>query len=470
MWDVLIKNGRVVDPMNGRDGFFDVAVEAGHIAAVGPALGDRARVVEDAGGLLVVPGIVDAHLHLGSVFGSPYGARMAALAGVTTCLDMAGPVDEILGKAPDYGAGLNVAVMECMGPNSRFGTIDPGKDKIRAFTDEALEKGALGIKLLGGHSPLSAEACRRTIEVCRDRGCAVAWHAGSTTAGSDLTGLREAVGIAGGMPLHLAHINAYCRGRFRHPEEEAREAIGLLEANPNIWSESYLSPYNGTHLTCGPDGEALDHVTRQALALLGLPPTAEGIRTAIRRGLVLVLRDTGEVTEMLRGEEAVREWEKRGTRSVAGCFPVNPASSRLMLATAKRADGTFVVDAIGTDGGCIPRNVMVENGMALARFGALTLSEFVIKTSLSAARHLRLFDRGHFSEGAAADITLIDPEKGKAVETFVSGRVVMKRGALFGRGMTLVTTERGLGRAKALGCPAVVVEPSSPEPGRIRLS
>ena len=27
MWDLLLKNGRVIDPLNGRDGIFDIAVE-----------------------------------------------------------------------------------------------------------------------------------------------------------------------------------------------------------------------------------------------------------------------------------------------------------------------------------------------------------------------------------------------------------------------------------------------------------
>ena len=52
---------------------------------------------------VVMPGLIDPHLHLGSMFGSAYGTRMAAAAGVTTCLDMAGPVDEILETSKTCG-------------------------------------------------------------------------------------------------------------------------------------------------------------------------------------------------------------------------------------------------------------------------------------------------------------------------------------------------------------------------------
>ena len=90
MWDRLLRNARVVDPVNGRDGVMDVAVKDGRIAAVGPNLQGEASEVEDLTGLVVMPGLIDPHLHLGSMFGSAYGTRMAAAAGVTTCLDMAG--------------------------------------------------------------------------------------------------------------------------------------------------------------------------------------------------------------------------------------------------------------------------------------------------------------------------------------------------------------------------------------------
>ena len=47
MWDRLLKNARVVDPVNGRDGVMDVAVKDGLIAAVGPNLKGEVSEVED---------------------------------------------------------------------------------------------------------------------------------------------------------------------------------------------------------------------------------------------------------------------------------------------------------------------------------------------------------------------------------------------------------------------------------------
>jgi dihydroorotase len=62
---ILLKNGRVIDPQNGRDGHFDVLIENGLIARVGkdlPVAG--ARVVEVPEHVVVCPGLIDMHVHL----------------------------------------------------------------------------------------------------------------------------------------------------------------------------------------------------------------------------------------------------------------------------------------------------------------------------------------------------------------------------------------------------------------------
>jgi dihydroorotase len=62
---LLLKGGRVVDPVNGRDGDFDVLVDGGRIARVGRDLPvDGAEVFEIARGWIVTPGLIDIHVHL----------------------------------------------------------------------------------------------------------------------------------------------------------------------------------------------------------------------------------------------------------------------------------------------------------------------------------------------------------------------------------------------------------------------
>jgi dihydroorotase len=62
---LLITGGRVVDPSRGTDGALDVLLEDGKVRAVGASLGREGRFDRtlDARGLIVVPGLVDMHVH-----------------------------------------------------------------------------------------------------------------------------------------------------------------------------------------------------------------------------------------------------------------------------------------------------------------------------------------------------------------------------------------------------------------------
>jgi len=63
MIDILIQNGRVIDPANGRDGAADVAILDGRIAEVRPGIKGKARQTIDAEGKIVSPGLIDIHVH-----------------------------------------------------------------------------------------------------------------------------------------------------------------------------------------------------------------------------------------------------------------------------------------------------------------------------------------------------------------------------------------------------------------------
>src|SRR3546814_18220072 len=63
MYDLLIRNGTVIDG-SGHPGYrADVAIQGGRIAAIGDVSGN-ARHVIDAVGHVVTPGFIDGHTHL----------------------------------------------------------------------------------------------------------------------------------------------------------------------------------------------------------------------------------------------------------------------------------------------------------------------------------------------------------------------------------------------------------------------
>jgi len=84
-YDFVIKSGRIVDG-SGMPGFFgDVAVQGGHVAAVGKVDGPARRTI-NAEGLVVAPGFIDHHTHMDAqIFWDPI-ASASSWHGVTSII------------------------------------------------------------------------------------------------------------------------------------------------------------------------------------------------------------------------------------------------------------------------------------------------------------------------------------------------------------------------------------------------
>ncbi|MGD9014421.1 MAG: dihydroorotase [Candidatus Omnitrophota bacterium] len=90
---ILIKNGRVVDPANKIDDIQDILIEQSKIARVSKGIKTQAGEIIDAAGRLVMPGIVDMHVHLREPGREDKetiltGTSAALRGGVTSCLAM----------------------------------------------------------------------------------------------------------------------------------------------------------------------------------------------------------------------------------------------------------------------------------------------------------------------------------------------------------------------------------------------
>nr|XP_022339401.1 uncharacterized protein LOC111134562 [Crassostrea virginica] len=87
--DLLVKNGRIIDPTNGVDTVADIAVNDGIILSIDNNIQFQAKETFDAGGCLVTPGLIDCHVHCYQ-YSTPLGINPdehCLSRGVTTIVD-----------------------------------------------------------------------------------------------------------------------------------------------------------------------------------------------------------------------------------------------------------------------------------------------------------------------------------------------------------------------------------------------
>src|SRR2546425_10545690 len=82
-YDIVLTNGRVMDPESGLDAVRNVGINGGRIATISAAP-LRGRSVVDAKDLVVAPGFIDLHVHSHS----PEAYAFQARDGVTTSLEL----------------------------------------------------------------------------------------------------------------------------------------------------------------------------------------------------------------------------------------------------------------------------------------------------------------------------------------------------------------------------------------------
>ena len=79
-YDIVIKNGTVIDGTGSQQRHADVAIQGDRIAEIGTVSGAAKRTI-DAAGKLVTPGFVDIHTHLDAqICGTPQSPPRAGTA------------------------------------------------------------------------------------------------------------------------------------------------------------------------------------------------------------------------------------------------------------------------------------------------------------------------------------------------------------------------------------------------------
>jgi N-acyl-D-amino-acid deacylase len=154
MFDVLIKNGQVVDGSGEKAFTADVAVKDGRIAQVGRIDGEAVRVI-DAAGRIVAPGFIDPHTHFDVQLLWDGAARPSLQHGVTTVAPGNCSLSMAPLRAADRPAMVGMfQVIEEMPPEAFAGAFDWSWEDFAGYRAAIEPNLQINVAPLVGHSAI----------------------------------------------------------------------------------------------------------------------------------------------------------------------------------------------------------------------------------------------------------------------------------------------------------------------------
>ena len=228
---------------------------------------------------------------------------------------------------------------------------------------------------------------------------------------------------------------------IRLPLEELKDIFSLIQNRNGIVSESYLSCKNGSIGKCANEIPETD-ITKNCLRMGGYPLTKAVLYQAIIDGFTEVIASVNGENVLLKGIKGAQCWLNANTDTLVS-FKVNIPEILFLCAVRKDLNNRFLVDAFCTDGGVIPRNMIVEKGLQLIKLGAITWEDFVTKSSLMPSRMFGWLNKGYLAVGTDADITVLAPEEGRTMMGINKVKVIMIDGMVIGEKGRILTTIQG---------------------------
>jgi N-acyl-D-aspartate/D-glutamate deacylase len=395
-FDLVLVNGRVVDPETGLDAVRSVGIRDGKIAAIaaGPLTGRR---IIDAAGLVVAPGFIDLHSH--GQTEETY--RCQALDGVTTSFELEVGTADVdgwylereKGRLINYGVSVgHIQVrMAVLGDPGTF--LPTGDAAHRAATapeiaemarriEQGLRQGAVSMGL--GPSYTAAATPWEILEMFRVAG---RLHASvHVHVRGGMAGLEEVIAAAAitGAPLHVVHINSSGlsqTGELLQIIAEARSR-GL-----DVTTEAYPYAAGMTEIQSA-NYDGWEQWPDERFATIEWPATGERLT---RQTFAKYRQTGGPVVGHSNTEEMV---------AVAINSPLTMIASDAYMAKGighPRTTGTY-------------SKVL---GRYVREAGSLSLMDALRKMTLMPARRLEarvpaMRDKGRVRVGADADLTMFD--------------------------------------------------------------
>lgn len=467
MYDLLIKNGTVVDGTRQKPFAADVAVKDGRIVRISTGDENAAAKVIDAAGLIVSPGFIDIHSHCEGLPFLEVRYENKLLQGITTELggncggactpDVRTQKRNSFATMAGYAAafaekGGYLTNMACLSGHAplRVNVLDYSSrepspeelERMKHILEDDLRAGSFGMSLGLIYPPSAfgkADELMALAEVIRQYDGILAVHMRSEGP-RIFEAVDEMLTIAekSGVHLQISHLKLMGRPQWGQADELLEKIEEAQARGVNVTCDQYPFPASNTNLTALLPDWAQEGGWPETIRRINAP--TEELEEAITERI----RDRGGAESILIANVAgADEYNGKRISEIAREAGLNPTDAVLKVLRdgAKGSGGlssnaiyfcineedilrimqkTYV--AVGTDGHgasydeqLTPTNQHPRNYGTFPRFfqyvrekGLMQIEDAVYKCTGLPAKILGLPDRGVIREGAFADLTVFD--------------------------------------------------------------
>jgi N-acyl-D-amino-acid deacylase len=490
-YDLLLRNGRIIDGTGSPWYRSDVAVRGDTIVRIAPDITDPATRAIDLHGQVVAPGFIDIHTHARrTIFDLPM-AENYVRQGVTTLMEGPDggspvPLGSFLAKLDALPKSVNIGSFIGQGSirSAVIGNVDRRPtadelDKMRAIVEQGMKDGAFGLSSGLFYVPGRFTSTEEVIELSRIagrfRGIYIS-HMRDEASGV-IESVKEtiAIGEQGGLPAQVTHHKIVGPGNWGRSVETLRMIDEARARGVDATIDQYPYTASSTSIQAALlPAWALEGGREEMLKRLQDPATRAKIKAESAR-IIRLERGGGDPKNVviarcewapsLAGKTLAEVVGQRGLEPTidnsaetvmwiveqGGCQGVFHAISEEDLERILRHPATM----IGSDGeipffgkdhphprsyGTFARVLAVY----VRERKTVTLADAVRKMTSFPAQRLGLLDRGMLRPGMKADMAVFDPAQVRDAATFerphqyakgfslvvINGQVVLEREAM----------------------------------------